>query len=50
LLIQASNIVNDELPVAVLHFGQGTVGYSDRLQNYTPRAWGNDPSYVWIQQ
>ena len=36
LLIQATNIVNDELPVAVLHFGQGTVGYSDRLQNYSP--------------
>jgi peptide/nickel transport system substrate-binding protein len=50
LLIEVSNIINEELPVGVLHFGVGTVGYSDLLQNYTPRAWGNDPTYVWIQQ
>jgi peptide/nickel transport system substrate-binding protein len=51
LVIEATNIVNDELPVAVMHFGKAIVGYSDRLQNYKPSAWGSaDPSYLWIQQ
>jgi peptide/nickel transport system substrate-binding protein len=50
LLIQASNIVNDEQPVAVLHFSQAHAAFSDRLQNYTPSTWGVDLSYVWIQQ
>jgi peptide/nickel transport system substrate-binding protein len=51
LIIEATNIVNEELPVAVLYFGQGIAGYSDRLQNYKPSAWGSaDASYLWIQQ
>jgi len=50
LLIEASNIVNDEQPVAVLHFSQDHTAYSDRLQNFTPGPWGIDLSYVWIQQ
>jgi peptide/nickel transport system substrate-binding protein len=50
LLIQASNIVNDEQPVAVLHFSQAHAAYSDRLQNYIPSTWGVDLTYVWIQQ
>jgi peptide/nickel transport system substrate-binding protein len=50
LLIQASNIVNDEQPVAVLHFSQAHAAYNDRLQNYIPSTWGIDLSYVWIQQ
>jgi peptide/nickel transport system substrate-binding protein len=50
LLIQASNIVNDEQPVAVLHFSQAHAAFSDRLQNYTPSTWGIDLSYVWIQE
>ncbi|MBW3631736.1 MAG: hypothetical protein KY456_01775 [Chloroflexi bacterium] len=50
LLIQASNIVNDEQPVAVLHFSQAHAAFSERLQNYTPSTWGVDLSYVWIQQ
>ncbi|MBA3414222.1 MAG: hypothetical protein H0U10_03235 [Chloroflexia bacterium] len=51
LLIEASNIVNDELPAPVLHFGRGIVAYSDRLQNYAPNAWGGTPlTYIWIQQ
>ena len=50
LLIQASNIVNDEQPVAVLHFSQAHAAYNDRLQNYIPSTWGVDLSYVWIQQ
>ncbi len=50
LLIQASNIVNDEQPVGVMHFRRDIYGYSDRLQNFIPSAWGFDLSYVWIQQ
>jgi peptide/nickel transport system substrate-binding protein len=50
LLIQASNIVNDEQPVAVLHFFQDHAAYSDRLQNYIPSTWDVDLSYVWIKQ
>jgi peptide/nickel transport system substrate-binding protein len=50
LLIQASNIVNDEQPVGVMHFRRDIYGYSDRLQNYIPSAWGVDLKYVWIQQ
>jgi peptide/nickel transport system substrate-binding protein len=50
LLIQASNIVNDEQPIGVMHFRKDIYGYSDRLQNFIPSAWGSDLSYVWIQQ
>jgi peptide/nickel transport system substrate-binding protein len=50
LLIEVSNIVNDEQPVAVLFFSQGHAAYSDRLQNYTPSTWGVDLTHVWIQQ
>ena len=35
-MIEATNIVNDELPVAVMHFSKDNIGYSDRLQNFKP--------------
>lgn len=51
LLIEATNIVNDDLPVMVLHFGRAIVAYSDRLQNYKPNTWGGTPiNYIWIRQ
>jgi peptide/nickel transport system substrate-binding protein len=50
LLIEATNIVNDELPVAVMHFSKANIGYSDRLQNFNPGPGGVDLAYVWIQQ
>ena len=51
LLIEAANVVNEELPILVLHFSQGIVGYSDRLQNYEPNTWGGTPAnYIWIQE
>ena len=49
LLIQATNLINDDLPVGVMYFGATSIGYSDRLQNFTPTAWGMDPRYIWIQ-
>src|SRR5215207_8207220 len=50
LIIEATNIVNEDLPVAVMHFSKANTGYSDRLQNFRPSDWGVDLSYVWIQQ
>ena len=50
LLIQASNIVNDEQPVAVLVFEKGKEAFNDSLQNYRPGTWGVDLTQVWIQQ
>ena len=51
LLIEATNIVNDEAPVMVLHFGKAISAYSDRLKNFKPSAWGGIPlTYTWIQE
>ncbi|MFN8661686.1 MAG: ABC transporter substrate-binding protein [Thermomicrobiales bacterium] len=50
LLIEASNIVNDEQPIAVLHFSQAHAAFNDALQNYKPSTWGVDLNQVWIQQ
>ena len=50
LIVEATNIVNEELPVGVMHFRKAISGYSDRLQNFEPSSWGVDLTYVWIQQ
>jgi peptide/nickel transport system substrate-binding protein len=50
LLVEASNIVNDEQPIAVLHFSQAHAAFNDALQNYSPSTWGVDLTQVWIQQ
>jgi peptide/nickel transport system substrate-binding protein len=50
LIVEATNLVNEELPVGVMHFRKAISGYSDRLQNYNPSSWGVDLTYVWIQQ
>jgi peptide/nickel transport system substrate-binding protein len=50
MMIEASNIVNEELPIAVLHFGEAIGGYREELQNFEPSSWGIDSTYVWIQQ
>ena len=42
LIIEATNLVNEDLPVAVMHFSKANVGYSERLQNFEPSAWGVD--------
>jgi peptide/nickel transport system substrate-binding protein len=49
LLIEASNIVNDELPVLVLHFRKGIDAHHDRLQNYKPNTWGSPLNYIWFK-
>jgi peptide/nickel transport system substrate-binding protein len=54
LLIQAMNIVNDDLPLAVINFTKGRNGHSVRLQNYKPTATCVGPvwslPYVWIKE
>jgi len=30
-------------------FGETSIGYNDRIQNFRPTAWGMDPRYIWIQ-
>ena len=50
LLIQASNIVNEDLPVMVLHFSKGIDAHNERLQNYVVSTWGTPISYVWVQE
>jgi peptide/nickel transport system substrate-binding protein len=50
LLVEASNIVNDEQPIAVLVFENGHVAFSDAIQNFRPATWGTDLTQVWIQQ
>ena len=49
LIIEATNLINEDLPVTVLHFRDESVGYSDRLQNFRPNTWGVDLSYVWSE-
>jgi peptide/nickel transport system substrate-binding protein len=48
LLIEATNIINEDLPVAVLYFDYPNIGFSHRLQNFEPSSWGVDIDYVWI--
>jgi peptide/nickel transport system substrate-binding protein len=50
LLIEATNIINEDLPVAVMHFSKANIGYYDRLQNFKPSSWGVDLAYVWNQE
>jgi len=45
LLIQQSNIVNEDLPVGILLFRDQRVAYSDRLGNY--HATTRFPSHLW---
>jgi peptide/nickel transport system substrate-binding protein len=50
MVIEATNLVNEDLPVAVMHFSKANVGYTDRLQNYKRAPWGLHFEYVWSQQ
>lgn len=51
LLIEASNLVNDDAAILTLFFRDDIVAYSDRIQNFEPGPWGGVPlNYLWIQQ
>ncbi|HEY8447632.1 MAG TPA: ABC transporter substrate-binding protein [Thermomicrobiales bacterium] len=51
LLIQASDIVNEEQPVGIITFSVAIGAYNDRVHNYHESAWGNQ-SYVglWVEE
>ena len=34
----------------VLHFNDANLGYSTRLQNFRPTAWGLDLTSIWISE
>lgn len=50
LVIAATDMINEDLPVGILHFIDANIGYSTRLQNFQPTAWGLDLSSIWIRQ
>ncbi len=51
LMIQYTNIVNDEMPISVLWFGQDNSAISARVQNVFPGPWGGlGIEYVWIAE
>jgi peptide/nickel transport system substrate-binding protein len=49
LLIEASNIINDDLPILILVFGKSLLAYSTRLRNFIPGPWGTPIPYVWLE-
>jgi ABC-type transport system substrate-binding protein len=51
LLIQQSQLIWEELPVGILRFGVARTGYSERLHNFYPNAYGFLWSlpYVWVE-
>jgi peptide/nickel transport system substrate-binding protein len=50
LVITATDMINEDLPVGVLHFIDTNIGYSSRLQNFRPTAWGLDLTPIWISE
>ncbi len=50
LVITATDMINEDLPVGVLHFIDANIGYSTRLQNFRPTAWGLDLAPIWISE
>ena len=51
LLVEATNIVNDELPVFVTHFSKAIAAYNKKLKNISPSAWGGIPvNYMYIEE
>jgi peptide/nickel transport system substrate-binding protein len=50
-LIQANNLINEDLPIAVLWFRKQRTGYQTRIQNFNPNANGGllwTIPYTWI--
>jgi peptide/nickel transport system substrate-binding protein len=52
LQIEATNIINEDLPVGVLYFRQDRTAYNTRLHNFAPAAgqllWSMP--YVWVEE
>ena len=52
ILIEQSNIINDEQANSVLVFAKSVIGYQPRLHNFFPNGYGAFWSipYVWVEQ
>lgn len=48
LLVQASNIVNDDAPIIVTWFRSNRTGFNDRMVNFTPVSGGLLWSLPWV--
>ncbi|MDQ2683180.1 MAG: ABC transporter substrate-binding protein [Chloroflexota bacterium] len=51
LMIQYSNIVNEEQPVGIINFSVQIAAWNNRVHNYFPNAWGGlGVTYIWIEE
>jgi len=51
LMIQYSNIVNDDQPVGIINFSVAITAWNNRMHNLFPGPWGGPGiEYVWIEQ
>ncbi len=48
LLVQASNVVNDDAPVIINWFRSNRTGYNKRMVNFTPISGGLLWSLPWV--
>jgi ABC-type transport system substrate-binding protein len=51
--IELSNIVWNDLPIGIIAFRQGRVGYNTRLHNFFPAGWGEvvwSLPWVWVEE
>jgi peptide/nickel transport system substrate-binding protein len=50
-LKEINNLINEDLPVAILYFAKGRTAYNTRMHNYTPNSPGGiswSIPYVWV--
>ncbi len=47
LLVQAQDLVNEDLPVGTFETTKAAVGYADRLHNFYPGGYG-DPGLAYV--
>jgi peptide/nickel transport system substrate-binding protein len=51
LMIQYSNIVNDEQPVGIINFSVAIAAWNNRMHNSFPGPWGGPGiEYIWLEQ
>jgi ABC-type transport system substrate-binding protein len=51
LMIQYSNIVNDEQPVGIIWFNASNTAYTTRMHNNFPGPWGGPGiAYLWFDE
>ena len=49
LMIEYSNIVNEEQPIGITHFRVNNAGWNNRVHNYFPGPWGAPGiQYLWV--